>query len=162
MSDAERLKEMISDFERTLGRPLTAEERAELEREMLEVERRLAKAPVVFALCCCAGLFLWVAFPWLKGSREPWNVEDPVYWIYLAVVGVVAGALAPRRFLASYIGVYVGQVIGSAIALPPDPLAAVGWFGALPLSSLATLAGFGIGAASRYVYRVAAAYLRDE
>ena len=44
MSDAERWKEMIGEFERRLGRLLTAEERAELEEVMPEVERQIAKA----------------------------------------------------------------------------------------------------------------------
>ncbi len=96
----------------------------------------------IFSAGVLAGAVIWLASPWLTGEREPWDADGPAYEVYLATVGLIAGAVRPRRSWICPLGVALGQVIGMlACTERIGPLAPLGLFFFVPLMSLVSLAG---------------------
>jgi hypothetical protein len=87
------------------------------------------------------GFALWALSPLIAGTREPWDASWPFYSLAMLLGGLAGGWWLPRRWLSAYLGLWLGQVLATAL-LPGGDL---GW---LPLGVITTAIGALIGFAA--------------
>jgi hypothetical protein len=72
------------------------------------------------------GVAIWaLSFPITKAA-EPWDADSSYYVVSLFVAGVVLGLLFPRYFVATFLGIVVGQLGYLMVFLPSGPLLMLG------------------------------------
>jgi hypothetical protein len=107
---------------------------------------------LVVLACAMSAAIVWIASQRIFGVDEPWDDEGSRYELALFIIGLVGAAFVPARHLwLPCVAVWLGQSLGflwAVFAAPHDagPLAALGFFIFLPMSSFASLVGACIGA----------------
>ena len=103
------------------------------------------RALSAFLIAFAMGAAIWALSPVLTGHAEPWDAEGVMYFVSLAVAGMITGALVPRPLWAHYLGAVLGQLTYELIFLKLGPLVLVGALFLLGYSLL-FLAGAAIAA----------------
>ena len=109
-----------------------------------------------FALCAILGAGLWIASPYLAGTREAWD-NGFYYSGGLLIIGFIGGLLDPPRCWLAPVSVFVGQVFPLIILMVasgrPSPFGLLGLVFVLPMYSLVSLFGACIGAGTGHLTR---------
>lgn len=77
-------------------------------------------------IAAVASAAIWALTPLLTSQREPWDVDGSFYIVGLLIVGIVAGAIAPKPLWAHYAGCFAGQLGYELILLRVGPLVIIG------------------------------------
>jgi hypothetical protein len=80
------------------------------------------QAAAAFMVSAGLAMAVWALSVPVTGQSEPWDAESPYYFIALAVVGALAGAVVPRPWWAHYAGAMAGQAGYELVFLKLGPL----------------------------------------
>ena len=112
---------------------------------------------IAFGFSVLVGVYVWIASPLITGHNEPWDSSSIFYGGSLFAGGFIIGLLVPRRFWLWAIGIWLGQSIVfvwyMATSAGGGPLAPLGLFVFLPMSSLLGLLGSCFGAGIGKLFR---------
>jgi hypothetical protein len=100
------------------------------------------EATVSFVISFVIGAAIWALSPIVTGENEPWDADSGIYYVALAVAGLIVGWLCPHRIWPILPGLALGQFAYVLAFVPKGPLIAIGVIAMFIFGLIATAAAF--------------------
>ena len=81
---------------------------------------------ISFVVSAIFGFGIWAFSQIATGELEPWDADSKYYILSLLGVGVIVGALIPKKVWFVYLGVVCGQFLYMTLFIGSGPLLPLG------------------------------------